>query len=297
MSQEKTRHHKGLINRVRLHLLNARLIGDDTIFIVPLLPLLGFFLLHGLLDIPWLNVAGLLLVSLLLTITIFGLNNVADAELDAHDPLKRRSGINPIAMGLLTHREALIPLLCCGLLALLLATWLSFLFWALLTLTTAALYSLPPARFKERIGLDLLIHGMVPLTALLMGMAVARANYPWRALIGAAWIGIISVKSETTNLIRDYESDLAQGIRTTVVRLGIRPVRWLRFVLLLAAAVLIFFAGLIETINIVSTWLITTIVVLEIVAVLRSGYFVRSQRLLFHLNYACGGLLLVLLSS
>ncbi|MBL7174868.1 MAG: hypothetical protein ISS66_03480 [Desulfobacteraceae bacterium] len=51
----------------------------------PLLSLLGFFLLHGLQDVLWVTIAGLLLVTLLLTTTIFGLNNLADAEIDARD--------------------------------------------------------------------------------------------------------------------------------------------------------------------------------------------------------------------
>jgi len=285
------------MKRIRLHLLNMRLIGGDTVFITPLLPVLGFFLLHGLQDIPWLLVAGLLLISVLLTAAIFGLNNVADAELDAHDALKEAMGINPIAMGQLTRNEALIPLLCCSLLGLGLAAWLSIFPWALLTLTSALLYSLPPVRLKERIGLDLVTHGLVPLLSMLMGMAAAQANYPLRAAMGIAWVGLLAVKSETTNLIRDYESDLKQGVKTSVVRLGVRPIWRLRLALLLTAVGMIFFIGWRGTVNPISAWLIAAVVVLEIMALFRSGYYLRTQRLLFNLNYAAGGMLLVLLSS
>jgi 4-hydroxybenzoate polyprenyltransferase len=163
-----------------------RLIGGDTVITAALLPLLGFFLLHGLKDVPWVTIAGLLLVGLLLTATIFGLNNVTDAKIDACDPFKQANGINPIALGQLTQREAMIPLLGCSLLALALAAWLSVLPWAFLALSMGALYSLPPVRLKERTGLDLLAHSLLPLSILLMGMAAAQANHPLRAAVGAA---------------------------------------------------------------------------------------------------------------
>jgi len=115
--KERTRIKSGL-QRFGLHLRNMRLIGGDTVITAALLPLLGFFLLHGLQDVPWLTIAGLLLVGLLLTATIFGLNNVTDAKIDARDLLKQTNGINPIALGQMTQREAMIPLLGCSLLAL-----------------------------------------------------------------------------------------------------------------------------------------------------------------------------------
>lgn len=297
MSQQSLPHTNGLIKQIRIHLINMRLLGDDTVINTPFLPLLGFFLLHGTQDVPWPAVLGLLSVSLLLVVVIFGLNNVADAELDAHDPRKKAQGINPIAMGQLTRKEALIPLLCCSLLGLGLASWLSLFPWALLTLTVGVFYSLPPIRLKERAGMDLLTHGLVPLIALSMGMAAAQANYPLRALVGMAFVSIIAVKSETTNLIRDYESDREQGVKTTVVRLGVQPIRWLRLGLLLAAAGLIFFAGWYKTVSQISAWLVAVVVLLEILAIFRADYYLRTQRLLFNLNYAGGSVLIVLLSS
>lgn len=75
--KERTRIKSGL-QRFGPHLRNMRLIGGDTVITAALLPLLGFFLLHGLKDVPWLTIVGLFLVGLLLTATIFGLNNVTD---------------------------------------------------------------------------------------------------------------------------------------------------------------------------------------------------------------------------
>jgi 4-hydroxybenzoate polyprenyltransferase len=274
-----------------------RLIGGDTVITAPLLSLLGFFLLHGLQDVPWLTIASLLLVGLLLTATIFGLNNLADAEINACDPLKQTRRINPIALGQLTRREAMIPLLGCGLLALGLAAWLSILPWALLALSIAALYSLPPVQLKKRAGLDLLAHSLVPLSILLMGMAAAEANHPLRAAVGAVFVGLISAKSETTNLIRDYESDREHDIGTTAVRLGDRTVWWLRLGLLLAAAGLLIFAGWWEALSLFPALLVVAIVALEILAIFRPGYYLPTQRLLFNLSYAAGGAAFVLLSS
>ncbi len=283
--------------RFGLHLRNMRLIGGEAVITAALLPLLGFFLLHGLQDVPWLTIAGLLLVGLLLTATIFGLNNVTDAKIDAQDPLKQTNGINPIALGQLTQREAMIPLLGCGLLALGLAAWLSVLPWALLVLTIGALYSVPPIRLKERAGLDLLAHSLLPLSMLLMGMAAAQANHPLRAAVGAAWVCLISAKSDTTNLIRDYESDREHNIGTTAVCLGVRAVWWLRLGVLLTAAGLLLFAGWWGAFSLLPALLVAAIVVLEILAIFRPGYYLPKQRLLFNLSYASAGGVFVLLSG
>ena len=285
------------LKRFGLHLRNMRLIGSDMVITAPLLSLFGFFLLHGLQDVPWITIAGLLLVALLLTATIFGLNNLADVEIDAHDPLKQTRRINPIALGQLTQREAIIPLLGCGLLGLGLAAWLSILPWALLALTIGALYSLPPVRLKKRAGLDLLAHSLVPLSVLLMGMAAAQANHPIRAAVGAGLVGLLSAKSETTNLIRDYESDYKHGIGTTAVRLGVPAVWWLRLGLLLAAAGLILFAGWRGAFSLVPALLVALIMVLEVLAIFRPGYYFPTQRFLFSLSYAAGGAAFVLSSG
>ncbi|NIS70966.1 MAG: hypothetical protein GTO12_19125, partial [Proteobacteria bacterium] len=57
---------KSGLQRFGLHLRNMRLIGGDTVITASLLPLLGFFLLQGLQAVPWLTVASLLVVGLLL---------------------------------------------------------------------------------------------------------------------------------------------------------------------------------------------------------------------------------------
>lgn len=294
--REGIRARSGL-QRFALHLRNMRLIGVDTVITAPLLPLLGFFLLHGMQNVPWLTVAGLVLIGLLLTATIFGLNNVADAEIDTHDPLKQANGVNPIALGQLTQREALIPILGCGLLSLAIAARLSIFPWALLALAIGSLYSLPPVRLKERAGLDLLTHSLVSLSALLMGMAAAQANHPLRAAVAVAWVSLISAKAETTNLIRDYESDREQGIGTTAVLLGVRAVSRMRLGVLLVAVGLLLLAGWQGAFNPVAALLVATITVLEILALLRPGYYMPAQRLLFNLNYAAAGAVFVLLSG
>ena len=297
MSIEEGIRAKPGLQRIGLHLRNMRLVGGDTVITAPLLPLLGFFLLHGMQDVPWLTIAGLLLASLLLTATIFGLNNVADAEIDARDPLTQANGVNPVALGQLTPREAMIPILGCGLLGLVIAARLSIFSWELLALTISALYSLPPVRLKERAGLDMLAHSLVSLSALSMGIAAAQANYPLRAAVGAVWVGLISAKAETTNLIRDYESDREQGIGTTAVRLGVRAVWRLRLGLLLATAGLLLFAGFLGVFSLVPTLLVATVMLLEILALFWPGYYLPTQRLLFSLNYAAAGVVFVLLSS
>ena len=188
-------------------------------------------------------------------------------------------------------------MLGCSLLALGLAAWLSILPWAFLVLTIGTLYSLAPVRLKERAGPDLLAHSLVPLSILLMGMAAAHANHPLRAAVGAAWVCLISAKSDTTNLIRDYESDREHNIRTTAVRQGVRAVWRLQLGLLLAAAGLLLFAGWWGAFSLVPALMVAAIVVLEILAVFRPGYYLPKQRLLFSLSYASGGGVFVLLSD
>jgi len=169
--------------------------------------------------------------------------------------------------------------------------------WAFLALTIGALYSLPPVRLKERAGLDLLAHSLVPLSILLMGMAAAQANHPLRAAVGAAWVCLISAKSDTTNLIRDYESDREHNIGTTAVRVGIRAVWWLRLGLVLAAAGLLLFAGWWGAFSLLPALLVAVIVALEILAIFRPDYYLPKQRLLLRLSYTAGGGIFVLLSG
>ena len=191
----------------------------------------------------------------------------------------------------------MVSILACGLLGLGIAAGLSIFSWALLVLIAGALYSLPPVRLKERAGLDLLAHSVVPLAALFMGMGVAQANHPMRAALGAAWVGLIAAKSETTNLIRDFESDREQGIGTTAVRLGVRVVWRLRLGLLLATTGLLLLAGFLGMFSLVAALLVVTVMVLEILALFRPGYYLPTQRLLFSLNYAAAGGIFFLLSG
>jgi 4-hydroxybenzoate polyprenyltransferase len=108
---------------------------------------------------------------------------------------------------------------------------------------------------------------------------------------------LIAAKAETTNLIRDYESDREQGVGTTAVRLGVRAVRWLRLGLLLATTGLLVFAGFLDAFSLVAALLVATVLILEILALFRPGYYLPTQRLLFSLNYAAAGGIFVLLSG
>jgi 4-hydroxybenzoate polyprenyltransferase len=111
------------------------------------------------------------------------------------------------------------------------------------------------------------------------------------------WVGLISAKAQATNLIRDYESDLAQGTRTTTVRLGLRAVSWMRLGLLLAAVGLLLLAGLLGVFSLVAALLVATVMILEILALLRPGYYLPKQRLLFGLSYTIAGAIYFLLSG
>ncbi|NIS68237.1 MAG: hypothetical protein GTO12_04575, partial [Proteobacteria bacterium] len=57
------------------------------------------------------------------------------------------------------------------------------------------------------------------------------------------------------------------------------------------------FAGWWGVFSLVPALLIAALVVLEILAIFRAGYYLPKQRLLFSLSYAAGGGIFVLLSG
>jgi hypothetical protein len=71
----------------------------------------------------------------------------------------------------------------------------------------------------------------------------------------------------------------------------------LRLGLLMTAAGLILFAGWRGAFRLVPAMLVAVILILEILAIFRPGYYLPTQRLLFNLSYAAGGAAFVLLSG
>lgn len=285
------------LQKLRLQLRNMRLTGVDSVIGIALLPIFGFVLLNGINHLPGFTLAGLFLVGLLITATTFGLNNVADAKIDRRDPFKQKNRINPVSSGQLSRIEAVIPLLGLTILAIWIAAELSVLLPSLAALFVGALYSMPPVRLKERPGLDILAHVVMPLLIIMVGMSAAQANYPLTALAGGILIILLSAKSETTNLIRDHESDLSYGISTTAVRLGIPTMLRLRLGLLTVSIVLLLTAAWFDVFSPIPALMLATVITLEAIASQRPGYYAPKQRALLVMGYVVSVLAIVLFGS
>ncbi|MDY6834057.1 MAG: UbiA family prenyltransferase [Chloroflexota bacterium] len=282
------------LNKLLLQLRNMRLTGVDSVICIALLPIFGFVLLNGTHHLPGFTLVGLFLIGLLITATTFGLNNIADAKIDRRDPFKQKNRINPISSGQLSRIEALVPLLGLSILAIWIASELSVLLPTLAALFVGALYSVPPVRLKERPGLDILAHIIMPLLIVIVGMSAAQANYPLTAVAGSMLLILLSAKSETTNLIRDHESDLSHGISTTAVRLGIPTMLRLRLSLLSLSIIIILAAAWFDVLSIIPALMLAAVITFEAIASLRPGYYAPKQRALLVAGYIISVLAIVL---
>ncbi len=93
---------------------------------------------------------------------------------------------------------------------------------AVLSLGIAWAYSSPPLKFKGRAGLDVLVHSFFVETYPYMLMIILL-KIEWSAIdafiLGSLFIN--SISNQLAQQIRDYETDKKEGLRTTVVVLGI----------------------------------------------------------------------------
>ncbi|MCB0215821.1 MAG: prenyltransferase [Chloroflexi bacterium] len=159
----------------------------------------------------WLLFAYALLPANLL---VYGVNDVFDAEIDAHNPKKltreARFGGQPAvwwALGL----SALASLAALAALPPPARPWLlGFVF-------LAVFYSAPPLRFKTRPFLDSLSNGLYVLPGLAAYVLLAGAAPPTAAIVGG-WLWTMAMHSFSA--IPDIAPDRAAGIQTTATWLG-----------------------------------------------------------------------------
>ncbi len=161
--------------------------------------------------------------NLLLTIFAFAINDVEDAEDDSKDPQKAVR--NPICAHLLTRAQALSLTWLSALagLALLWPFGLRVLLLGGLNLVLGFFYSYKRVRIKAMPFIDLVSHGLFLGTLQFLTVVYARApELPLPAVLGAAFICIISMAGDLWNEIRDYEVDRKTAIRNTASVFDVR---------------------------------------------------------------------------
>ena len=154
----------------------------------------------------------------------FAVNNYFDVEIDKKHKEKIKSNKNPLAKGLITKKGTLMLLGILLVFPIILAFQMNLIgfIFILLCLLSSTLYSASYIRLKERMGIDIIIHGfMFGLFPFLAGITLAGGviNFPL-ALIGILF-GILGCSVLLAHQIIDYEDDLG-NTQTTVIKIGKR---------------------------------------------------------------------------
>ncbi len=182
-----------------------------------LMTLFGFMISDWFLY-PAIDTGILFLILLLFLGFSFSINDCFDVKEDKSSKKK-----NPIARGKISFRRALLFSISLGLLSLLLSTHYGlkvFLFYFLL-IFLSFFYSSPPLRFKSKILLDILSHGLFFGSFLfLLPLIIFGSNlglFQYSIAFSIFWFSVII---ELKNHLRDFEGDKKAGLKTTVCILG-----------------------------------------------------------------------------
>ncbi|OFV67438.1 MAG: UbiA prenyltransferase [Candidatus Syntrophoarchaeum caldarius] len=209
------------------HYQNFRVIDWRTYIAMALF---GYIIAGGVAVIFDLPTLFLVLTTSLYLAFAFSVNNCFDLKEDIKSGKKN----NPIAVGLIGFREALIISLSTAVLG----GVISYIYFGgiasvifILLLILAFAYSAPPLRLKAHPPFDTISHGLFFGSLLfLYGYAILAAPSSVVLLIALS-IFVYSITIELKNHINDYESDLAAGTITTACWLGIERTKQLFLVL------------------------------------------------------------------
>jgi len=170
-----------------------------------------------LLSLPVIGLFGYALVPA--NVFLYGINDIFDAEIDAHNPKKaareQRFRGDPLVVGAVVC-SGLLGVGLVGLLATrsVRAASLLLVFFAL-----AIEYSAPPLRFKTTPGLDSVSNGLYILPGIAAYSLLAGTGPPILVLLGG-WLWTMAM--HTLSAVPDIEADRAGGIQTTATVLGAR---------------------------------------------------------------------------
>jgi len=177
-----------------------------------------------------------LIVVFATQIFLFASNDYFDRHIDTLDEKKRLR--NPICTGRVTTKEVWMLLIATAIISLVASLFFSFfafLFTAF-ALFVFYFYTAEPLRLKNKVGVDVLSHGIFINTFPYFFCLVAL----WDFSIGAVFLlAILMMRSAIAQLlqeIRDYEVD-KKVERNTVVALGQRKTIWIIFIIYLTITI------------------------------------------------------------
>lgn len=180
----------------------------------------------------WLSLRTVLLFlsSSLMLGSIFGINNVTDAEVDKKNPRTMRWGHNPIARGEI-DKKSVVLLSCLAAIVGFTIYLFAFHFKALALLSfmlfLGLIYSVKPIRLKERPPLDVLSHGLYFGTLPFLIGARINGELSSEILLLSMIFFNISVMYELWNEVLDYEYDREAGVKTLATIFGKRKIKML----------------------------------------------------------------------
>ena len=208
-----------VLHRTRQLILDLWEISRPGLFLVSLVPFyLGYLLACGELVGPATGLLGLVIWGPLVWLAVLAINDAYDLEGDLLNPRKD----TPLTSGRISVGGAKAA--AYGAAALALA--LSFAVRPEMALATFGflacgwIYSVPPLKWKNRAGLDVLSNcsalGVFPV---LGGWAAVKPfdGFPWAAVVAVL---LVEIALYTPTMIPDIESDRASGYTTMAVRIG-----------------------------------------------------------------------------
>lgn len=205
----------------------------------------------GVLTNPTLNFIdrGLLLISILaFNCFVYAVNDIEDAEDDAHDPKKILR--NPVSAGLLTKKSAYFT---ANILALI--SFIIFIYFGLWTtiiglvaLLTGFLYSYKRIRLKSVPILDIISHALFLGSFQVLTVSLAHRNPPNLSVYALTiLIFLYSAFGDINNEIRDFEVDKKTKINNTAQLLNLKRtesfIHFLSIILVFAMIIFIIFTA------------------------------------------------------
>jgi len=169
-------------------------------------------------------------------IFLFASNDYFDKHVDALDEKKRLR--NPICNGQVTSKGVQVLLISTAIISLVFSLFFSlfaFLFTAF-SLFVFYFYTAEPLRFKNKVGVDVLSHGIFINTFSFFFCLVALWDFSSGAIFLLAILMMRSAIAQLLQEIRDYEVD-KKVEKNTVVALGKRKAIWLIIVIYLTIIV------------------------------------------------------------
>lgn len=195
----------------------------DWIRFYPVFPLAGAFFACGVAP----ELIPVLIIFMCITGYGFVVNNFYDVDIDRSHARKIKKNTNPLVNGSVSREGtiALMTLLVAVPLAIAAVMSVAGFACCLLCIAALTLYSAAPFRFKDRVAVDVLTHGLMfgglPVVA---GYALAGGDLfsPDPLVAGSALIGtIVCFEALIAHQVCDYWEDVDSAM-TTVVYLGHR---------------------------------------------------------------------------